>query len=89
MLSMARKKGANINVGELRKKLEGVADEMEVVVINDYGHGEIITDYGIGVETHEVCDPCNVWIITVIQHQRMCLYSRIFLIIDDPPRITN
>lgn len=50
-----------MNVGDLRKKLEGVADEMVVVVVNDFGHGEIVSAYGIGVETRQVCDPDKPW----------------------------
>ena len=51
-----------MNVGDLRKKLEGVADEMVVVVVNDYGYGEIVYDLGaVGVETRLVCDPENPW----------------------------
>ena len=51
-----------MNVGDLRKKLEGVADEMVVVVVNDFGYGEIVSDLGaIGVETRQVCDPEHPW----------------------------
>jgi len=51
-----------MNVGDLRKKLEGVADEMVVVHVNDFGYGEIVSDSGaIGVDLRQVCDPENPW----------------------------
>lgn len=50
-----------MTVNDLRKKLEGVADEMVVVVVNAFGYGEIVSDYGIGVETRQVCDPDRPW----------------------------
>lgn len=50
-----------MNVNDLRKKLEGVDGDLPVVVVNDYGHAETNSGYGVGVETRSVCDDATPW----------------------------
>lgn len=50
-----------MTVGELREKLADVNADLEVVIVNDYGYGEVMTSFGMGVENRAVVHPDFPW----------------------------